>query len=150
MPRHFLAKLRQLTPGEWRDLLRAQAALMVAQGIVWTRARGSLVSVSASAATEQLGAADRARQLGVAVHRAAAYGPLRVSCLVRAIALTRMLERSGIHGARVCVGGRRQSGTFVAHAWVEYGNLVLGDGPSYVRSFDRIGEVNVLPGSGMQ
>lgn len=150
MPRHILAKLRQLTPGEWRDLLRAQAALIVSQGIVWTRARGSLVSVSGLASTEPLAADHRARQLGVAVHRVASYGPLRASCLVRAIALMRLLEHSGIHGGRVCVGGRLERGTFVAHAWVEYGSLVLGDGPSHVRSFDRIGEVNVLPGSGMK
>ncbi len=145
MSRNILAKLRQLTATEWRDLLRAQTALIASQLIVWTRPRGSLVSISDQSCFAAPGADKRARRLGVAVHRVASYGPFRPSCLVRAVALMRMLEHGGVHGARLCIGVRPAGGKLLAHAWVEYGSLVLGDRPAHVRNFELLGEVEVRP-----
>jgi len=150
MPRNILASVRRLTAIEWRDLLRAQAALLVSQVIVWTRPRGSLVSRPGPARAAATGSGDRARQLGVAVHRVASYGPFRPSCLVRAVALMRMLDRGGIPGARLCIGVRPDRGTILAHAWVEYDRLVLGDRPAHVRNFALLGEVEVLGRSGLR
>ncbi len=150
MPRNILARLRQLSAGEWRDLLRAQAALIVSQAIVWVRPRGRLVSISGQTASEISGTGERARQLGVAVHRVACYGPFRPSCLVRAVALMRLLDHGGIHGARLCIGVRPDRGTILAHAWVEYDRLVLGDRPAHVRNFALLGEVEVLGRSGVR
>ncbi len=148
MPRSMLARVGRLTPIEWRDLVRAQAALIVSQVIVWTRPRGSLVSMPGPACAAPMESGDRARQLGVAVHRVASYGPFRPNCLVRSVALMRMLERGGIHGARLCIGVRPARGKLLAHAWVEYGQRVLGDRPAHVRNFEVLGQVEVVPRGG--
>lgn len=151
MPQGLLRKLQRTTAAECRDLLWAQAVLFQAQMMVWTRPRGRLVSASVGAAIEVSGAsAARARQLGHAVRRAARYGVFRPSCLVRSVALMGMLERSGIHGGRLCIGVRPSDEKLLAHAWVEYGNQVLGDRPAHVRTFRPLANVDVLPGSRVQ
>ncbi len=76
-----------------------------------------------------------ASRLSLAVVRAAEHGLFRPVCLVRAIALHRMLEARGINGSRICIGVRYERGRFSAHAWVEYGDRVLGDHAGYVGAF---------------
>jgi len=148
MRQSLLRKLGRTTAVEWRDLLRAQAALLVAQVVVWTRPRGQLVSPSTQGTTKgSEGYDDRAGQLGHAVRRAARYGVFRPSCLVRSVALVRLLERSGIHGGRLCLGVRPAGGKLLAHAWVEYGTRVVGDWPAHVRNFQPLPNVDVLSGS---
>lgn len=126
-----LARLRRLSRSEWGDLLRAQAYLIAAQVLVWTRPIGTLV-VHASA--EEAASADghfasepNASRLAVAIRRVADHGLLRPRCLVRAVALNCMLERHGVRGSRIRIGVRIDEGRFAAHAWVELGGRVLGD-----------------------
>jgi hypothetical protein len=38
-----------------------------------------------------------------------------------------MLDARGVVGHRIRIGVRREEGSFKAHAWVELGNLILGD-----------------------
>ena len=148
MPHDLLQKLRRTTPVEWGDLLRAYAALLRAQVTVWTRPQGQLVSASAPGTTENSGGNHaRARQLGHAVRRASRYSPARPSCLVRSVALIRLLERHGIHGGLLRIGVRPHDGKLLAHAWVEHDGEVLGDRPAHVRSFHPLADVDVLPGS---
>ena len=159
MSRTHLRKLTRLSPREWADLLEAQLALLVAQFRVWTRPTGRLVShaapsVSAAPLAEspalQIPARAptpveaRAEALALAVGRAAEFGLFRPLCLVRAVALNRVLERHGITGSRVRVGVRMRNGRFAAHAWVEYGERILGDNEAHVGSFVELSEVRLV------
>ncbi len=152
-----LGRVMSLTSGERTDLLRAQWAIMIARLELRTRARGSWVRRQAEDASDagaascrdapfnsgtnatgvlcRPGDADRARALEVAVRRAASYGPVRTTCLLRATALQQLLERDGITGSRLRVGVRRRDDHFAAHAWLELGELVLGDQLQHVRTF---------------
>jgi hypothetical protein len=38
-----------------------------------------------------------------------------------------MLDSRGVVGHRIRIGVQREDGSFKAHAWVELGNLILGD-----------------------
>src|SRR5690242_19428989 len=78
--RSLLRKLAGLSRTEWVDLLQAQAALIWAQLLVWTRPTGKLID---SSATETAAPSDasaspatlnpRAYQLALAIGRAAEY-----------------------------------------------------------------------------
>jgi hypothetical protein len=128
------------------DLLAAQWALLAAQCAVWTRPRGTLVgSVGRSGAARPTPHAERrAQELALAVTRAAGYGLFRPQCLVRALALVRMLDARGLAGARVRVGVAKEGAAFSAHAWVEYGDLLLGDRPERVGAYVPLPGVEVL------
>ncbi|HEY7895627.1 MAG TPA: lasso peptide biosynthesis B2 protein [Gemmatimonadaceae bacterium] len=148
----LLHKLATLSPREWVDLLQGQAALLAAQVLVWTRPTGQLVAHSAASAA-QVVASDanvepanmqRAQQLGLAVSRAGDYGLFRPLCLVRAVAVHRMLEKHRIRGGRIRIGVRMRRGRFGAHAWVEYGGQVVGDNVEHVGSFAELSEVQLV------
>jgi hypothetical protein len=148
MWRYRLRKLRSIPAAEVRDLVVSQVALLYALLLVRTRPRGKLLE--AGGAAGPVGAlspdeSERARRLSLAVQRAGEHGLFRPSCLTRSVALQRMLWRSGIWQARIRIGVRyRDGGEFFAHAWVECGDLVLGDQPHHVRSFDPLGDVHLL------
>jgi hypothetical protein len=131
-------------PSEWRDLAAAQWALLTAQLLVWTRPTGKLVdAVSMAGVTPLPRSPQRAQQLALAVERVAEHGLGRPPCLVRAVALNRLLDRRGIPGSRIRVGVRKDEHDFVAHAWVELGDRVLGDRPEHVRQFVELTDVRV-------
>lgn len=68
----------------------------------------------------------RAREIALAVHRAARLMRPRPSCLSRALAGGRLLARDGLD-ARVTIGvaGPSAAAPFAAHAWLAHGPLVL-------------------------
>jgi hypothetical protein len=104
-----------------------------------TRPAGALLAVEAEKPGPLTPAqAARARELAVALDRAARHGVLRPTCLVRSLALCRLLSAHGIHGARIHVGVRWNEGEFGAHAWVEHGGRVLGDRADHVGSFTEL------------
>ena len=144
--RAIARKLVGLSPAELAELVRAQVALLGAQVTVWTRPVGQLVTNdSVAGVTEEGGEVDPvALRMALAVNRAAAYGVFRPLCLVRAVALNRMLETRGLHGSRIRVGVRRRRGRFAAHAWVEYKNQVLGDREEHVGTFAPLDDVQLL------
>jgi hypothetical protein len=111
-----------------------------------TPAPSATATSSATATEARLDAAtlSRAEALALAVGRAAENGVFRPLCLVRAVALNRVLERHGIKGSRVRVGVRMRNGRFAAHAWVEYGDRVLGDSEAHVGSFVELSEVRLV------
>lgn len=145
--RHRFRKLSTLDALGWRELLQAQLELLVAQVVVWTRRRGRLVRTG-----DRIGGDVRpstaslaeARRLSLAVQRAGEHGVFRPSCLVRSVALQRMLGRRGHHGSRIRIGVLSQEHEFLAHSWVEYGELVLGDHPFHVQRFEPVGSVDVI------
>lgn len=145
--RKAVPKLRRLTPGEWRDMLSAQLALLIAQLRVWTLAQGRLTTPSGDPAppvSPSVAEIPKARNLALAVSRAATFGVFRPACLVRSVALCRLMERRGIHHGIVRVGVVMRGGRFHAHAWVEYAGEVLGDDPLSVSDYETLPGVNVL------
>ena len=148
--RELLRKLIRLPRSEWADLLGAQAALFRAQLLVWTRPRGRLLVPSDGSSAAGTGCSDvapAARRLALAVGRAAEPGLFRPSCLVRALALHRMLQSHGFPGASVRVGARRENGRFLAHAWVDYRGTTLADQEWYVKKFDELARMGVSQAS---
>jgi len=160
---HFSQKIAGMRGAEWRNLLVAQFALLWAQALVWVRPLGQLVDAGPDRATaptpaDQPGAAQavaevpplspeqlaRAQGLALGVRRAAAYGVFRPLCLVRSVALNRLLDRNGIRGSRIRVGVRWAAGEFSAHAWVEHGSQVLGDDVDHVNRFASLSDVRLL------
>ena len=126
----------------------AQLELLRAQVIVWRRPIGRLIAGSTprqarvSEAPPQA-ANRRAAHIATAVDRAARRGVFRPKCLVRSIALQRMLERSGIEGSVIRIGVRREGDELLAHAWVEHMGITLIDSPSAVAAFSRLTEARL-------
>lgn len=140
--RRLPAKLAGLSSAEWRNLFAAQWALFVAQMAVWFRPRGSLVAPRSAGSGDAQGTAagPELEALAEAVDRVARFGPIRAQCLVRSIALARLIENRGYHGAVVRVGVLRTVESMLAHAWVEYNGAVVGDDSR------RVGKFEPLPG----
>lgn len=96
------------------------------------------------AATGPSGDPDRARQLALAVGRAAEHGVFRPRCLARSLALRDLLARHGIDGSEIRVGVRHDRGRFLAHAWVTWHDEVLGDRADWVARFTEVDDLSVL------
>ena len=60
------------------------------------------------------------------VSAASRYGLYHATCLRKSIVLVYLLRKQGIE-SEVCIGTRRNGGTFEAHAWVEYEGTVIND-----------------------
>lgn len=134
-----LADVLDLLPATWH-LWRAERALR-------TRERGALLAIAATVPDVPVDPArlPQALRLGRATARAARYGPVRAKCLAASIGLRAWLLRHGIEGAVVRIGVRQSPTGVQAHAWVTYGDTVLGDSPSHVNSFTPIA-ASALPG----
>ena len=140
-----LSKLASLNEAERRELVRAQLALLRAQVAVWTRPQGRLVR----AAREPAGMPDErasltARRIAGAVSLVSRRGMFRPNCLVRSLALARLLEGAQVPGWHVRIGVRERTGRFEAHAWVELGGEVLADSTEHVASFERLTDVRLV------
>ncbi len=146
--RQVARKLASLSFTDWVELVQAQAALIAAQALVWTRPVGQLLDGARPAAPPRratLAEGDPAApRLARAVSRAATHGIFRPLCLVRAVALQRILERRGIAGSRIRIGVRRNGTDLAAHAWVEYGPQVLGDTVEHVGTFAHLADVQLV------
>ena len=145
-----LRKLLHLSPREWRNLLLAQWELVASQRLVRTLPTGALTSGEPRLVGERRAAPGdparlaEARELAVAVTRASHHGLTRPQCLVRAMALSRLMERDGISGGVIRVGVRRSEGAMQAHAWVEYAGEVLGDHEDHVGTFAELPNLHVV------
>jgi hypothetical protein len=154
MNRSALGKLIKLQRRDWADLLSAQVALLRAQFLVWTRRRGALVTPvrESDGADDARGRAPSevpvpVRKLALALSRASEHGVFRPTCLVRAVALQRMLERRGFRGSSLHVGVRQRNSTFLAHAWVEYRGAVLADEEWRVKRFHELARLGMSQAS---
>lgn len=144
--RHRLRKLSRLRAKELARLGYAQGMLIWAQLLVWTRPQGRLVttdSLAEAKAPAELTERERALALALAMQRAATHGIFRPACLVRAVALNRMLVSNGIRGSRIKVGVRWAANGFAAHAWVEHCGRVIGDRESHVRKFEQLTSIDL-------
>ena len=138
-------KLARLSAREWVDLVQAQWALVTAQVTVRSRPVGTLATPVRYVGAVDLARVPEAKRIALAIVRAARFGVFRPQCLVRSVALSRMLERRGIGGAIVRVGVRRADGQFLAHAWVELNGETLGDADDHVGSFVPLTNLEVRP-----
>lgn len=147
MLRRWFSRLRRaaaLPAAERSELARAQAALLAAQLRVWTRPAGRLVRPGPEP-TEMSPDAGRRdpvpsypHALARAVDRAARAGLFRPVCLVRALALHRLLGRAGVDGARIRIGVRPEGARLHAHAWVEVDGAALGEDGRRARGFQAL------------
>lgn len=136
-----LSRLRAVTSREWRDLLRAFAAVARARVLVATRPRGRLVAAANEGATPTMilpPVRRRAVALAWAVDRVAELPGVGATCLVRAFALQHLLQAEGIRDGRVHVGVNREGTRLEAHAWVELGDTALGAPGRDRRRFTRM------------
>jgi hypothetical protein len=138
---HGAGRLAALGPRGWLLLVDAQASLLWATLLVRRHPQGDLIAAFASRYSDPDPGNDdltAAREIAVALDRAARFGVIRARCLVRSIALHRLLERRGIHGSRIQVGVRMRDGAFEAHAWVHFQGVIVGDDPAYVGGFSPL------------
>ena len=150
--RSTLPKLLGLRFRDWVRLARAQVALLLAQMDVWVRPAGSLASGGTPATDRPADTGtpaaslrqEHAEQVGLAVRRVATHGVFRPTCLVRSLAICRLLRSEGITGGRIRVGVALRDGRFVAHAWVEYGGTVIGDDDALVRRYEAFDDLQVV------
>lgn len=142
---HIARKVLSLSARDWEELIWAQWALLVAQGMVRNRPIGALATPASRASPGDPTRLPEAKRMALAVVRAARFGVFRPQCLVRSVALSRMLEQRGITGGLVRVGVRRRNGEFLAHAWVELAGETLGDADDHVGSFVPLTNLDVRP-----
>jgi hypothetical protein len=138
-----LSRMRRLGVSDFVDVVRGFLALVSARLLLWSRPRGSFVATTPIASTPSAPVTSEALRWARAVNRAAAYGPYRARCLVRSLALQRLLESRGIHGSRVCVGVRKVGSVFAAHAWVDLSGEIIGDAEARVGAFDRLSDIRL-------
>ena len=142
--RRVTGKLLTSSPRDFVQLTRAQAYLFRAYWLVATRPTGALVdSASALQVPVDSERMERAQEIGRLVRRAAFYGLFRPKCLVRAVAIDRMLKAEGIQGSRIHVGVR-MTPTFLAHAWVELGNAIVGDRKENIETFTQLTDLSLF------
>lgn len=147
--RATIARALRMGLDDWRAVVEAQWRLLTAQCLVWRRPRGELIAQHvASGSIPSISMTPRqwrsASAAAVAIRRAAEHGVFRPRCLVRSMALTRMLDARGIRGSRIEIGVRGTGDEFAAHAWVELGGRVLGDVPQHAESFVQVATVRIV------
>jgi Transglutaminase-like superfamily len=130
----------RVAAAQW-ELVRARLSVAV------TRRGRLLYPVTGTPSPVLDEAVRRARGVSRAIEWAATYGLFRPTCLVRAIALERMLKREGIGGASVRIGARRSSSRIEMHAWIDLGGTVLGDLPERAGTFTPLRDFTVLDGA---
>lgn len=159
-------RARRLSRREWRDLGRAHLALLrayrsvrgdesgltcrnrmpgQADGVGEVAGGGGADRVGCDAPNSGETRIGRAKELALALERSMEYGPFRFRCLVRALALRRMLEEEGIEGGAIRIGVQRDGPEFSAHAWVELEGEPLLESPGLLEAFTPLQELEVLP-----
>jgi len=140
-----IPRLLTLEPQDIGDLLLAQGYLLAALWTLRRRPKGELLRITeAGPAHGGSGNEQRLADLVVAVDRVARLGLFRPTCLVRAVALERMIRRAKAGPAVVKVGVLKGDNEFFAHAWIELEGRVIGDEPSRVRRFTPLHDFSAL------
>lgn len=99
--------------------------------MAWVRRRTTGIPIGAPVRAEAL------RPVDHAVAMASALYPGRALCLEQSLVLYYVLRRQGVP-VKYCQGVRPHP--FEAHAWVEYGDLVLNDVREHTKVFARLPE----------
>lgn len=142
-----LGRLLSLSRSDLADLFLAQWELLVVRFWLMKTPTGELVKVDSTAVPAPVASeaqVARARSIALAVERAAENGLYRATCLRRATAIQRLLTREGIFGSHLRLGVRNGPRGFEAHAWVELGEVLLGDLPQHVSRFTVANDLRVV------
>lgn len=147
-----LSALRRIRGLGFRDLLDlalAQAFILRARLAVAFTPRGQLLRMARPASRAGTMAPDdteRVRQISLAVDRASEYGLFAPTCLVRSIALERLLRRERLDAAVVRIGVRDRDGRLEAHAWIEIDGTVVGDRREHTDTFTPLHDFTAVAG----
>lgn len=152
--RSKLTAFRQLAPEVRSPLLQALALLPLVHTALnvlgFQRTYGLLLKLSGTATATALVESSLPespanlplRATVQAVHIASRYHPY-ATCLRRALVRWYLLRRQG-WAAEVRIGTRFHQGEFQAHAWVEWGDNVLGDRPDIAQQFPPFDTLNPI------
>jgi Transglutaminase-like superfamily len=126
--------------GRRLSLLRAQWYLIRARLSVRLTPRGRLLAEPP--ARMGVGGAEstamgiwRAQHAARAIDRAARFWPVAPTCLVRTIALERLLHHDGVAGAVVRIGVRVVADRPQMHAWLEIDGVAIGEPAEVTATF---------------
>lgn len=138
-------KLLRAGPVEWFAMVEAQLWVIWAHIRVRVTPRGRLVSRTDRPASRIPSGplSPKIDRIVSAISRVSRFGVSRPECLVRSIALQRMLSFHGVDDALVRFGVRTRDGEFESHAWVEHGGRVLGDDLRHVRTFSVLDPLTI-------
>ena len=136
----------RLTVHDLRLVAEAQLVLISCQLAKWRRPIGRLIAPDSTPSGDETDRLDRqtARSVAWAVTRAARYGVFRPQCLVRSLAIQRMLRKRRVSTGSLNIGVRMHDGSFEAHAWVEVDGAVLGDDPRHVQTFTKVTDFRMV------
>ena len=141
----WMWRIRQITIAEAGMVIEAQLFLLACQIAKWGRPTGSLLRRASDAPVESGRMDLRTTMLiGWAVSRTAEYGLFRPRCLVRSLAIQRMLRRRGLCPGELRIGVRMNHGRLLAHAWIEMGGRIVGDLPQHVRTFAPAADLRLV------
>jgi hypothetical protein len=96
--------------------------------------QGVPVVAPGAAVADQVAAVRRARRYARIIATASRWHPLPVACLPRSLVLHRWLRGQGLP-SDLRIGVQRAQDELKAHAWVQFGNVVLNDEPDAVQPF---------------
>jgi len=128
-PRHKLSIARRLSPADWLVLAEAWWTLLGCYLALRRMSFETLATPVNSTPDEAPGLPDQvipAERTGRLLGLASRLHLLPMTCLVRALALRRMLERRGIP-ARLQIGAGKTLNGIQAHAWVEVQGQAIGE-----------------------
>jgi hypothetical protein len=137
-------RLRRVTAGELGMIAEAQVVLLSCQLAKWRRPIGKLIEWNAGGDGTGVNDWRAVERVAWAVTRAGRYGVFRPKCLVRSLAIQRMLRRRGIAASTLNIGVRMQDGSFQAHAWVELSGAVVGDTLQHVQTFAKVTDFRLV------
>lgn len=142
-----LAELLVSDPRAIGELFEAQWAVVRARTARRHQPLGQLVEQEPADALKVppgTGWRDVVMRINDAMDRVARFGFLRPTCLEYALALQWVLRRRKIGPGVIRVGVQVRDGAFAAHAWLQLGDMVLGDSQSRVARFQHLTDVKAF------
>ena len=127
---HRIARLRRLSPHDWRLLVEAAVLVARIRVALWIFPFKKVQLRFAGRTRDSAGIQGEpvdltvARAVGVAVRRSSRLVPA-ATCLPQALATRVMLERRGVANALRFGVAKSEAGVLEAHAWVEVDDVVI-------------------------
>lgn len=143
-PIRKLVTLLITDPAAITDLLEAQWELVRARLARKRQPLGQLIEGVPNQPLPVIVEIVPAHRAADAVDRVSRLGVFRPTCLERALALQRMLHRRKLGPAVIRIGVRIRNGVFSAHAWIQLGDLVLGDDSWRAPRFQPLEDVRIV------
>lgn len=143
IPRNAVRFLR-LSRQRRADLIGALRAVLAAKLSMRRRPLGELVSIAESLPDADSVDRATAKRISEAVHMVSRNVPFEAACLVRSLAIQRMLSERGLDPGQIKIGVHWSEEGFEAHAWVEQGDRIIGDTRSHVSRFTPVTDMTTV------